>query len=63
LVVVAEDVSLGARPREATSAPASEEAPVKSAPSQSSRTRGRKKVSAAKADAPFKEGNDLDPVW
>jgi single-strand DNA-binding protein len=63
LVVVAEDVSLGARPRETTSTPESEDASVKSAPRKTPRARERKRAAAGKADAPFKEGNDLDPVW
>jgi single-strand DNA-binding protein len=63
LVVVAEDVSLGARPRETTSAPDLDQEPAKSAPRKPSRTRERQKTSAKKADTPFKEGNDLKPVW
>jgi len=63
LVVVAEDVSLGARPRETTATSEAQEAPAKPAERKTTRTRGRKKATAGKADAPFKEGNDLDPVW
>ena len=63
LVVVAEDVSLGARPRETTSTSEAEGGSAKPASHTPSRTRDRKKATAGKADAPFKKGNDLDPVW
>ena len=63
LVVVAEDVSLGARPRETTSTPEAEGVSAKPASRTPPRSRVRKKATAGKADAPFKEGNDLDPVW
>jgi len=63
MVVVAEDVSLGARPREPGSDGSQQQSSDAPASRSSDRGRGRKKAAAGKGDAPFKEGNDLPPVW
>jgi single-strand DNA-binding protein len=63
IVVVAEDISLGARPRESGADSSESSAPREKTTRDTSRERGRKKAAAGKTGAPFKEGNDLDPVW
>jgi single-strand DNA-binding protein len=63
-IVVAEDVSLGARPRDATTTDESYEQSDNVAASRNNdRDRGRKKAVAGRTDTPFKEGVGDAPMF
>tara|TARA_Y100000593_G_scaffold73012_1_gene134112 strand:- start:52 stop:516 length:465 start_codon:yes stop_codon:yes gene_type:complete len=63
IVVVAEDISLGSRPREGGSGGVESEPSAKKPSRDTSRGRGKRKASASSSKTPFSEGNDLKPVW
>jgi single-strand DNA-binding protein len=63
LVVVAEDVSLGARPRDAESDESHEQSDDVATSRNTDRSRSRKRAVAGRTDTPFKEGVGDAPMF